>query len=294
MRAVLAATLVLAAGCGVGLDHERLGDRRYAEGAWNDALAEYRLAARQRRPSHELRAKLGGAALRAGALTDAAAAYQELAAGDIAGRGEGVEGLVRTARAAVAAHDVAALHQVTDALQKVAPERVGEAVGPALADVLDDVTADAADLLLTAADLDRTVADSLVATWAELGARSGRCEGAEHAWTGLMHRRPSPAVAARARAGIAGCRIEAGRALIAAGNLEEAESALHVATLPGSPDSLMRLAWVLIGDARWAAGDSALAAEAYRKATEGADEDNPLVQRAQEQLRRLTGNPIQP
>ena len=294
MRPVLAAALVLAAGCRVGNDHERLGDRRYAEGAWNDALAEYRLAARQHRPSHELRAKLGGAALRAGALTDAASAYGELAAGDITGRAEGVEGLVRTARAAVAAHDMAALHLVTGALQKSAPERVGEAVGPALGDVLDDVTADAADLLLTAADLNRAAADSLIATWADLGARAGRCDGAEHAWTGLLRRRPAPAVAARARGGIAGCRIEAGRALIASGNLEEAESALHDATLPGSPDSLMRLAWVLIGDARWAAGDSTLAAEAYRKATAGGDEDNPLVQRALEQLRRLSGNPIQP
>jgi len=63
---------------------------------------------------------------------------------------------------------------------------------------------------------------------------------------------------------------------------------------PGVPDSLSRLAWVLIGDARWAAGDSVLAVEAYRKAAERGDENNPTVQRALEQLRRLTGNPDLP
>ena len=55
--------LLVAAGCANRRDHERLGDRRYAEHAWVDAVAEYRLAARQHRPSLELRGKLGAATM---------------------------------------------------------------------------------------------------------------------------------------------------------------------------------------------------------------------------------------
>jgi len=294
-RAVAVAALLTLGACGVRADHERRGDRRYAEGAYVDALAEYRLAARQRRASLELRAKLGAASLHAGALGEAAAAYQDLAAADATALNDAVEGLVRTARAAALGRDVAALRQVTAALERLAPHRLAEALGPSLAVALGDVRSrERVDLLLAAAGRHPAAADSLVATWAELASGTGRCEEAMAAWTGLQQRPREAALARRARAGIATCRIEEGRELLAAGALEEAEAAFHDATQTGVPDSLSRLAWVLIGDARWATGDSALAVEAYRKAAERGDEDHPTVQRALAQLRRLTGNPDLP
>lgn len=291
--AVLAA--VLAVSCAVGTDHERLGDRRYAEGAWVDALAEYRLAARQRRPTLELRAKLAGAAMRAGALGEAAAAWKDLAAADPTATREAVDGLVRTARAAAEARDIGALRLAAEALIALAPQRLGEALGPALVTALEaEGVALPADLLLVAAAQNPATADSLVGVWAEGVARAGRCREAAAAWAGLLRRGTGAALQRRSHAGMAACRLDEGRALLAAGQLEEAEAVLRDATLPGAPDSLARLAWVLIGDARWAAGDSLLAADAYRKATEGGAEDDPLVVRALEQLQRLTGNPARP
>lgn len=277
-------------GCEVRSDHERLGDRRYAEGAWVDALAEYRLAARQRRASVELQAKRAAAALRAGALMEAVEAWKALATDPAAGP-EAVDGLVRTARAAASARDVQALRLAAEALIALAPRRLGEALGPSLVAALEAEGVELpADLLLVAAAQVPAIADSLVGVWAEHAAREGRCPEAGAAWAGLMRRGGGPVVERRARAAMAGCRLDEGRVLLSAGKLEEAEAALHDATLAGSPDSLVRLAWVLIGDARWAAGDSLLAADAYRKAIENGPEDDPVVLRAAEQLLRLTGN----
>ena len=69
----LVAVLAVAA-CTQGPDHERLGDRRYAERSFTDALAEYRLALRQPFPSPELRAKFAAAALHVGAAGGSLAA----------------------------------------------------------------------------------------------------------------------------------------------------------------------------------------------------------------------------
>ena len=49
----------------------------------------------------------------------------------------------------------------------------------------------------------------------------------------------------------------------------------------------MRVAWLLTGDAAWAGGDTAKAAEAYRRAAAGAGENDATAARANEQLRKL-------
>lgn len=278
--------------CSRGTDHERLGDRRYAEHAWVDAVAEYRLAARQHQPSLELRAKLGAAALHAGALTEAAAAWAELAKADRTAVADAAEGLMRTARAAIAARDVGALRLALTELKAIAPRRLAELGGGLVIGVDERHGAEAADLVLAAAAAaPDALADSLMAIWAEASVREGRCELAARAFETLIRRAASPVVTRTSRGGLAGCRLDAGRAALAAGQLDAAEQQFREAVALGMPDSTVRMAWVLIGDARWANGDTAVAIESYRKATTGADDDNPIAQRAREQLRRLTGNP---
>jgi tetratricopeptide (TPR) repeat protein len=280
------------AGCSRGTDHERLGDRRYAEQAWVDAVAEYRLAARQHRPSLELRAKLGAAALHAGALSDAATAFAELGAADHTAVQDAAEGLLRTARAAIVARDVGAFQLAVGALQRFAPLRVPE-LGSGLAFGLEDRRGlDRPDLVLAAAaGASGPAADSLMAIWADATARSGRCDVAARAFDALARRAATTTIARAARGGLAGCRVDAGRVALAAGQLDVAEEQFRAAVAIGVPDSTVRLAWVLIGDTRWAGGDTVVAIESYRKAMVGADEDNPVAQRARDQLRRLTGNP---
>jgi tetratricopeptide (TPR) repeat protein len=276
--------------CSRGTDHERLGDRRYAEQSWVDALAEYRLAARQHRPTSALRAKTGAAALHAGELDEAAAAYADLGL-DRARSSEASDGLVRTARSAIAARDVAALRLALGGLRRLAPTRLAE-LGPGLAlGALDPRGAPQPDLLLAAgAAASGSLADSLIGVWADATSRIGRCDLAARAFDALIRRSSEPAVTRVAKSGLAGCRVDAGRAALASGQLDVAEGQFRAAITIGVPDSIMRLAWVLLGDTKWAGGDTAVAIESYRKAITGADDDNPIAQRAREQLQRLTGN----
>jgi tetratricopeptide (TPR) repeat protein len=280
----------LLVGCARGTDHERMGDRRYAEHAWVDALAEYRLAARQHAPSVELRAKLASAALHAGALADAAAAWRELGNSDPSARTEAADGLMRTARAAIAARDVVALRAAVLGLREMAPGRVPE-LGSALTLGLEErPVADPDVVLSAAAGAQGTVADSLVAVWAEATARAGHCDVAARAFHALILRSATSGLARSARGGLAGCRVDAGREALSAGNLEEAEVQLRAAVALGVPDSTVRLAWVLIGDVKWAGGDTTVALESYRKALVGAEDDNPMAVRAREQIEKLLGN----
>jgi len=294
VTALWAAAALAVAACGGGTDHERLGDRRYAEHAWLDALAEYRIAARQRAPSPELRAKLAAAALRAGALQEAAQAYRDLAHAEPASAPEAAEGLVLTFRQALEARDVVGLRSAAAALREVAPARPIGALTPAVIDMMADARAAAPDpdLLLAAAAAARgPLMDSLVVAWADAVARLGGCDSAARAYDNVL-RRPGLAqtLARQAHGGQAACRLEVGRALLAGGKLADAVEAFREAIAIGTPDSTMRMAWVLLGDAQWADGDSTGAAEAYRKAAAGGDESNPIVQRAREQLARLSGS----
>ncbi len=292
----MAAAVAVAGGCRARAEHERLGDRRYAERAWADAMAEYRLATRQRRPGTELRTKLGQAALRAGALREAAAAYRDRAREDAAAGPEGVEGLVRVGRQAAPTRDVRALQIVVEALRDIAPARLGE-IGAALADGLDPEgrgEADADLLIVAAAHAAPGAAESLLVGWADLAVRVGRCDAAARGYDAVL-RREATGLLRAARSGLAGCRVEEGRALLARGRLEDAEEAFRAAIALAMPDSTVRLAWVLIGDARWAGGDSLAAEAAYAKAIEGGDPAHPIVRRAESQLRRLLqGNPLRP
>ena len=256
-----------------------------------DAAAEYRLAMRQHRPSLELRAKLGAAALHAGALEEAATAYAELGKTDAASVATAADGLVRTARAAIGARDVATLRIALRELLSLAPSRL-PAIGGGITVGLDETHGKEAPALVLAAAAASSgvLADSLMSVWAEAIARSGRCDVAARAFDGLLVRQASQIVMRAARGGLSGCRLDAGRAALAAGQLEEAEEQFRGAVALGIPDSTVRLAWVLIGDTRWAGGDTVVAIESYNKAIAGAGDENPIARRAREQLAKLTGN----
>jgi tetratricopeptide (TPR) repeat protein len=267
-----------------------MGDRRYAERAFVDALAEYRLAVRQRGATAELLGKLALAALNAGALDDAVESYRQLAGMDPSAAEEAADGLVRAARRALDARDVAVVRKAVAALREVAPGRSPGTLGinPA---ALAVEAGESADLLLSAfaAATDRRLADSLLAAWADLEVRSGRCEPASRAYSAVIRRGAAPVLERASRAGLAGCAVREGRSALAEGLLSEAEAAFRLAIQLGTPDSTVRLAWLLVGDTRWAGGDSTGALEAYGKAVQGGAEDDPVVVRANEQIRRLTG-----
>ena len=172
--------LGLLAGCRTRTDHERVGDRRYAEGAYLDAAAEYRMATRLRHPSTELFAKLGAASLNAGDPTGAVQAYARLAREEPAASGEAADGLVRAARLASDKQDLAALRAAVAELRKLAPSRLPLALASAAAAGFsaehDLVGAEAAEIVLAAAAGARTsrAQDSLLLLWGELTMRLER------------------------------------------------------------------------------------------------------------------------
>jgi tetratricopeptide (TPR) repeat protein len=285
--------LLLVAGCTAGPDHERTGDRRYAEHAFVDALAEYRLALRQKRPDFQLRAKFAQAALRSGALGEAVAAYSELARTEPASVDEAVDGLTRAARLAVGAHDMTALADAVSALRDIAPQRpVGPlavmlgAGSPTLAN-----RPEAMDVFLEAAAAapSAPAADSFLVAYADVNARLGRCEAATLTYQAILRRNPIPPLARAARGGLAGCAVEDGKLSLSGGALQDAEVRFRKAISIGEPDSIVRLAWLLIGDARWANGDTVVALDAYRRAVAGAADGDPVAGRAAAQLNRLLG-----
>ncbi|MFI5280493.1 MAG: hypothetical protein ACHQU1_08360, partial [Gemmatimonadales bacterium] len=201
--AIAAAGALLSVACVRGTDHERLGDRRYAERSWPDALAEYRLAVRRSPATSVLRAKLAMAAFHAQALSDAATAWRDLGKSDAGARDQASEGLIRTAVAAIEARDVAAVRAAVVGLREIAPGRLAE-LGNGLQAVLEDPPRpEDADLVLAAAAASQgPQSDSLVATWADASARSGRCDLASRAYDALRRRNRTPSITRTARRGL--------------------------------------------------------------------------------------------
>lgn len=301
LAAAVAAAVLSLAGCASHADHERAGDRRYAEHAYPDAAAEYRLAARVGRPSADLFAKLGAASLHAGDAAGAVDAYSRLAQQDPAAIEEAADGVVLAARLAIDAHDVDALRAAIAELRRLAPLRLPMAlagVAAAGATLAPDArTPEGADILLAsvAGARNRTMQDSLLVAWADLLAGTERCPEAAQAYAAVLRRAPATSAMARsAKGGLATCAVEAGRAALSVGALDSAVAAFEQAIAIGTPDSMVRMAWLLTGDARWAASDSSLAAEAYRKAISGGDDSSATVIRARAQLAKLLGATLVP
>lgn len=292
--AIVAVAIVAgsATACERGPDHERLGDRRYAERSFTDALAEYRLALRQRAPSAELRAKFAAAALRVGSLGEAVGAYRDLAKSDPSLADEAADGLVRAARVAVDARDLAALTQAVGALRDIQRDRPLGAIAAALSSSFDPSgrPGEGLDLLVQAAAVSGpAVADSLLLLYGDLNLRLTQYDAAQRVYEGVLRRSRAPAVVRAARAGLAACAVERGRDALGAGFLDDATEWFGRAIAFGEPDSIVRVAWLLTGDARWAGGDTTRAAEAYRHAAAGGEESDATTARANEQLRKLLG-----
>ena len=292
LRAGGAAAALTLAACSAGPDHERLGDRRYAERSFIDALAEYRLAMRQPSPSPELRAKFAAAALHVGALAEAVAAYRDLARADPASQEDAGDGLAHAARLAIDARDVAALGQAVAALRQLQPDRVLGRVASALGASYEPGgrPGDALDILLQGAAVSAPgTADSLLVLYGDLNVQLTQLDAAQRAYESVLRRSPTRSVAQAARAWLVRCAIARGRDALGAGFLDDALAWFGKAIAYGEPDSLVRVAWLLTGDARWAGSDTTRAADAYRRAAAGGGDDDPTTTRANEQLQKLIG-----
>ncbi len=272
-------------------NHEELGDRAYAAGAYVDALAEYDLARKANASSASVLAKVGAAAMHAEDYELAADAYRTLAKRDRSRADEAADGLDRVARAALTANDRTALASALTGLREVAPRRpLGRYVVLAALDAVDrGDTAEAAALLPVAAAsaVDASRADSLLYVYGMTLVRVRDCSTAVRVFEGVIRRQRAASVVESAREGLGLCALVAGQMALENGRPGDAEDWFRRATAPGASPDVVRAAFLGLGDVRLAQGDIAGAMDSYQQALAGGTPGDTISQRAQDKLNKL-------
>ena len=265
MRAVhrlgLCGALLVLVACGPSGGPEGLGDRSYAEGRYQEALAAYAPLA-ETTPSPRLWAKVGAAALRLGQLREATAAYQSLAEIAPERADEAAEGLELVIVAAERRRDEVALEEAVAALRAVAPAYPLGRHALNLMQVVNGPVSpsDFAAALAVAADA-RTV-DSLLVRQASALAGTGECGEAVPLYQSALRRSGrlgNPA----AEAGLVDCFFRLGAAQLTSAP-DSAEIWFRSAAGMDSTTPLGRSAMLGLGDARVRQGDIIGAALAYQ------------------------------
>ncbi|MGH7512710.1 MAG: hypothetical protein ACREOQ_07290 [Gemmatimonadales bacterium] len=260
----------LAAACGGGADHERLGDRAYGEARYDDAVAEYQQAVRGR-PDAVRYAKLGAAALHAGQLRESAEAYVRMAGDDPTRRAEAAEGLEGVARLAEREDNADVLQEVVAGLQAVDPDRGTGRYAQSLVHRPDLDTADLVALLPAALASGATpeTVDSLLLLYGRILQATAGCGQALLQFRAVLRRSLDSVTRAPARQGAAECAFTLGERADSAGRLEDAalwfaESARVDSTTPTGRRALLGY-----GAARLAQGDTLAAALAFQTVVSG-------------------------
>lgn len=288
-----AAASLVAAGCvGAAAEHERLADRAYAERRYSEALVEYRLALVNRAPEAGLRAKAGAAALRAGELEAAAQEYVALGReGGDARLEEAADGLVLVANAAIDQGNQPALAAALEGLQAVAPGRALGAFALELAGSFGSAPRETEALPIlvhaAAAAPDARMLDSLMYVYGATLRRLGRCEDATTAFESLLRRQRDQSVTRRARDGLVLCALQVGRRALDRGQPSAAEKWFALAATRGGDSPGARVAYVGLGDVRFAMGDLTGAIEAYEQARAGAFPGDSIYSMVAQRLRLI-------
>ncbi|OLC74126.1 MAG: hypothetical protein AUH78_11800 [Gemmatimonadetes bacterium 13_1_40CM_4_69_8] len=286
------AMLALALGCAPSAaDHEQLGDRSYAAGAYPDALAEYELGLKANPGRAPLLAKAAAAALHTEDYTLAAAEYRALATADRSRSDEAADGLERVVRAALNTNDRSALAVALGGIREIAPNRpLGRYARLVALDAADRGNAgDALAFLPTAiaAAVDGRNADSLLYLLGLAAVRARDCSTAVVVFEGVIRRAREPAVVDPAREGLGMCSLIRGQDALDHGHPAEAEDWFRRATAPGAAVEVARGAYIGLGDVRLAQGDVAAAVDAYHQALVGGTPGDSLTQKAQQKLNAL-------
>jgi len=286
------AALALALACQPSAaDHEQLGDRQYAAGAYRDALAEYELGLTAHPGSADLDAKAGAAALHLGEFGLAVDAFVALGQRDRSRAGEAADGLERVVRAALAANDRSDAAKGLAGLRAVAPARpLGRYARLAALDAADrGDTAGALALLPSAAAAagDARTADSLLYVYGMAAVRARACSTAVPVFEGVLRRQREPAVLEGAREGLGLCALAEGQRLLVDGRPADAEDWFRRATAPGAPTDVVRGAFLGLGDVKLAEGDVTAALESYQQALAGGTPGDTITLRAQQKINAL-------
>lgn len=293
LRGSLPPLMMLVGACvGAAAEYEALGDRAYAEQRFGDALVEYRLALVRLAPNPGLRAKAALAALRAGDLVSATTEYVAMATeGSERWREEAADGLARVADQAIGTGDQAALAAALDGLQQVAPGRALGSFARHMAGALGTVgrSAEALSVITYAAAAapDARLQDSLMFEYGVVLRRLGRCEEAIATFESLLRRQRAASIVVPARSQLALCALSLGRQALDRGEPSVAAEWFEKAARGGGDSPTARVAYVGLGDVRFAQGDLLGAIQAYERARAGASPRDSVWAIVAERLNRL-------
>jgi hypothetical protein len=259
----LAFALLLLAGCGRGgPDNERLGDKAWHDGRWNDAMAFYRAAP----SSSRVLAKLADAAFLAGSLGVAAEAWTRLGVEEPDRAAEAASGLARTAAAAERDNSPRALVLAIAGLRKLEPGwplgrlslRLAHEPGP-----FDSLAMSVIPAALAAAP-GRTAADSLILALGRAQRVAGDCRRAIQTLQSAGRRSGGTTTRDSAMSEMGWCELALGLRALTADHPAEAESWLDRVAHRDPLGAVGRRAMVGYGDARLAQGDIPAATLAWQ------------------------------
>jgi tetratricopeptide (TPR) repeat protein len=302
-RSALSITAALVAlalqGCvGAAAEHEAFADEAYAQGRFGDALVEYRLALVGNESNAGVHRKAAAAAFRAGDLISAAEEYEAfgLAAGaDV--RDEAADGLVRVARAAIDRGERPALAAALGGLERVAPEAVLGGFAPEAVAVLGNLPQgeEALTVLLHAAAgaPDARIQDSLMLAYGRVLDRMGKCEEATVVYESLVRRERAPRVTETARSGLVLCALRLGRTALDNGQPTNAAPWFELAATRAGDSPEGRVAYLGLGDVRFALGDALGAIEAYEQARAGSVPGDSIYALVAQRLNLIASPPSQ-
>lgn len=260
-------------GCGPAGGPEGIGDRAYADGRYEQALATYAPMAAAT-PSPRLWAKVGSAALHLGRLREATSAYRSLAEAAPDRADEAAAGIEQVIDAAERKVDEVALEEAVAALRAVAPHRpLGRHALNLMAVVTGPVASSDFAAALAAAGEARTV-DSLLVRQASALALAGSCSDAVALFQAAV-RRSGRAGNATAEAGLVDCFFRLGASHLTSAP-DSAEAWFRDATSVDSTTPLGRSAMIGLGDARARQGDLVGAALAYQSVLSSGERSDSL------------------
>lgn len=279
-----AIAVVLLCACGPGGGPEGAGDRSYAEGRYQEALAAYAPLA-EAEPSARLWAKIGATALQVGRLREATAAYRSLAQIAPERADEAAEGLDLVIVAAERRRDDEALAEAVEALRAVAPERPLGRHALNLMQVADGPVAPSDFAAALAAATDARTVDSLLVRQADAMAGSGECSGAVPLYQSAL-RRSGRSGSPSAETGLVNCFFRLGSAQLTSAP-DSAEAWFRSATGVDSTTPIGRSAMLGLGDARMRQGDLVGAALAYQTVLSSGERSDSLSVLAAARLNAL-------
>jgi tetratricopeptide (TPR) repeat protein len=288
-RLVLAVLAAGALGCTAPSDRERTGDRAYAAGRYEEALALYQDAARGGAGAGRLWAKVGAAATRANKPLEAVDAYLRLAGEDPSRSEEAADGIENVARGAERAGDGVTLQAAVAGLRAIAPNRRlgGYVLALVRAGRVDEADLPAVLPAAMAAAPDAETMDSLVAAYGAAFRRAGTCDQAVLAYRAALRRGPGGPGRDSVKAGLADCAVRLGEAALGGGTAATALGWFAEAAQFDSSSVAGRRALVGIGRARAVQGDTVGAALAFQAAVTHSEQDDSIRQAAAAQLQAL-------